>query len=180
MANSKNNKTNKKSMLGKKNTRNIIIGLSTIVILVAGIFIVKGITVPNAEASQQGVPQQGADITITKNQITETATFIPYNAGGVKMELIAVKAPDGTIRTAFNTCQVCYDSGRGYYKQEGDELVCQNCGNRFKISAVEKQKNGCNPVPILDENKTDNGTTITIPQSYLNQNKELFSNWKKA
>jgi uncharacterized membrane protein len=40
--------------------------------------------------------------------------------------------------------------------------------------------NGCNPVPILDENKTDNGTTITIPQSYLNQNKELFSNWKKA
>lgn len=180
MANSKQNKSNNKSMPSKKNTRNIIIGLSTIIILVAGIFIVKGITVPKAEASQQGVSQQGADITITKSQITETATFIPYNAGGVKMELIAVKAPDGTIRTAFNTCQVCYDSGRGYYKQQGDELVCQNCGNRFKISAVEKQKNGCNPVPILDENKTDNGTTITISQSYLNQNKELFSNWKKA
>ncbi len=180
MANSKNNKTNNKSMLGKKNTRNIIIGLSTIIILAAGIFTVKGITEPKAETSQQGVSQQGADITIKKSQITENATFIPYNAGGVKMELIAVKAPDGTIRTAFNTCQVCYDSGRGYYKQQGDELVCQNCGNRFKISAVEKQKNGCNPVPILDENKTDNGTTITIPQSYLNQNKGLFSNWKKA
>lgn len=36
-----------------------------------------------------------------------------------------------TIRTAFNTCQVCYSSGRGYYVQEGNVLVCQNCGNRF-------------------------------------------------
>ena len=45
------------------------------------------------------------------------------------MEIVAVKALDGSIRTAFNTCQVCYNSGRGYYQQEGNELVCQNCGN---------------------------------------------------
>ena len=33
------------------------------------------------------------------------------------LEVLAVKAPDGTIRTAFNTCQVCYGSGRGLYRQ---------------------------------------------------------------
>ena len=95
------------------------------------------------------------------------------------MELIAVKAPDGTIRTALNTCQVCYDSGRGYYVQEGDELVCQNCGNRFQISQVEKQKNGCNPVPILEDSKTDDGTTITVSKDFLQQSKTLFENWKR-
>jgi uncharacterized membrane protein len=95
----------------------------------------------------------GNDIVIKKSEITDLATFIPYQAGNVKMEVIAVKAPDGTVRTAFNTCQVCFDSGRGYYVQEGDELVCQNCGNRFNISKIEKQKNGCNPVPILEEDK---------------------------
>lgn len=29
------------------------------------------------------------------------------------------------IRTAFNTCQVCYSSGKGYYVQSGNVLVCQ-------------------------------------------------------
>ena len=96
------------------------------------------------------------------------------------MEIIALKAPDGTIRTAFNTCQVCYDSGRGYYVQEGDVLVCQNCGNRFSADQVELVKGGCNPVPILAENKTDNGATITIPKDFLEQNKDLFGNWRKS
>jgi len=40
------------------------------------------------------------------------------------MEVLALKAKDRTIRTALNTCQVCYASGKGYYVQEGDVLVC--------------------------------------------------------
>ena len=39
------------------------------------------------------------------------------------IEVLAVKSSDGTIRTAFNTCQVCYASGRGYYIQQGDGLI---------------------------------------------------------
>jgi len=96
------------------------------------------------------------------------------------MEVIAVKAPDGTIRTAFNTCQVCYSSGRGYYVQEGNELVCQNCGNRFNISKVDIIKGGCNPVPILASDKQDSGGKITISQNFLTQNVGLFGNWKTA
>jgi uncharacterized membrane protein len=75
-----------------------------------------------------------SDIVIAKSGVMETAKFIPASVDGTQMEVIVVKAPDGTIRTALNTCQVCYDSGRGYYKQDGDVLVCQNCGNRFKMS----------------------------------------------
>ncbi len=120
----------------------------------------------------------GAGISINKSEITSTAKFIPYQAGDTKMEVLAVQAPDGTIRTALNTCQVCFDSGRGYYKQEGDVLVCQNCGNRFKISQIEKEKNGCTPVPILEGDKTDDGTTISISADFLEQYKELFANWK--
>jgi len=165
----------KQKPMNKKNTRNILIGFSALIILVAVFFALKGIT-----GVKPISPATGTDIKITKSQITETAQFIPYKSGGTNMELVAVKAPDGTIRTAFNTCQVCANSGRGYYKQEGDELVCQNCGNRFKTSEVEKQKNGCNPVPILDESKTDDGTTITISQSFMDQNKSLFGNWKKG
>ena len=118
------------------------------------------------------------NIVIPKSEVTEIAKFYPVVVDGINIEVLAVKAPDGTIRTAMNTCQVCYDSGRGYYKQEGNELVCQNCKNRFKISQVEKIKGGCNPVPILEGNKTDDGTNITISGDYLEQNKDLFSKWK--
>ncbi len=127
-----------------------------------------------ADTPETNESGNGEGITIVKKDITETATFIPYKIGNTKMEIVAVKAPDGTIRTALNTCQVCWDSGRGYYKQEGDELVCQNCSNRFKISQIEKIKNGCNPVPITEEEKTDNGDTITITGDNLAKYKNFF------
>jgi uncharacterized membrane protein len=119
-------------------------------------------------------------IIIKKKDITETATFIPYSVNGLKMEIIAVKASDGTIRTALNTCQVCYRSGRGYYKQEGDVFVCQNCGNRFRVDQVEKLKGGCNPVPILEGDKTDLGATIGISKQYLADVSPYFKVWKRA
>lgn len=118
-------------------------------------------------------------IVIEKTNVTNVATFIPYTANGTKMEIIAVRASDGTIRTALNTCQVCYRSGRGYYKQEGDAFVCQNCGNRFKADQLEKVKGGCNPVPILSSDKTDLGDTIGISKSFLESAAPYFARWKK-
>ena len=132
-----------------------------------------------AAASTEAPVPQGSGLVIQIKDITETATFYPAQVDGVKMEVLAVKAPDGTIRTAFNTCQVCYDSGRGYYVQEGDVLVCQNCGNRFRTSDVEKVRGGCNPVPILEEEKIVDENTITIPAELMQKAKVLFADWKR-
>ncbi len=120
----------------------------------------------------------GADLVIPVSEITETATFYPLEIEGTKMEVLAVKAPDGTIRTAFNTCQVCYSSGKGYYKQDGDVLVCQNCGNRFSMNDVEVTKGGCNPVPITAEHKTVTDESITISYDFLNEARVIFANWR--
>lgn len=107
------------------------------------------------------------------------ATFIPYSFNGLKMEIIAVRASDGTIRTALNTCQVCFRSGRGYYKQVGDVFVCRNCGNRFRVDQVEKIKGGCNPVPILEGDKADLGDSIGISRQYLVDASPYFKVWKR-
>ena len=119
-----------------------------------------------------------SDIVIQTKDITETPSFYPASIDGVDLEVLAVKASDGTIRTAFNTCQVCYNSGKGYYKVEGDELVCQNCGNRFGMDDVEVTKGGCNPVPITDEYKTVTDDTITISKDILSQATAIFAEWK--
>jgi Predicted membrane protein len=118
------------------------------------------------------------DLIIQTKDVTKNPTFYPVKIDGTDMEVIAVKASDGSIRTAFNTCQVCNNSGKGYYKVEGNQLVCQNCGNRFGIDDVEVARGGCNPVPISDQFKTVSDNTITISKDVLNQAKVLFQNWK--
>ncbi|MDR1068306.1 MAG: DUF2318 domain-containing protein, partial [Clostridiales Family XIII bacterium] len=118
----------------------------------------------------------GESLVIPLTDISETAAFYPISVGGTTMEVLAVKAPDGTIRTAFNTCEVCYDSGQGYYKQEGNVLVCQNCGNRFETAQVEVQANGCNPWPIFAEDKTVTDESITISYDFLAASTQVFAN----
>jgi uncharacterized membrane protein len=120
------------------------------------------------------------DLVIRVSEITENAVFYPVDIEGTRIEVLAVKAPDGTIRTAFNTCQVCYGSGKGFYKQQGTVLVCQNCGNRFRMSQVEKRSGGCNPVPIFAANKTVTDTTITISRDYLVKARDIFARWRRS
>ncbi|MDR2784776.1 MAG: DUF2318 domain-containing protein [Treponema sp.] len=125
-------------------------------------------------------PVADQDLVIKTAEVTENAVFYPVDIGGTRLEVLAVKAPNGTIRTAFNTCQVCYGSGRGFYKQQGTVLVCQNCGNRFRMSQVEVRSGGCNPVPIFPANKTVTDTTITISRDFLNEAKGIFARWKRG
>jgi uncharacterized membrane protein len=129
-----------------------------------------------SSAKAEILPDGGLFIPV--DEVTEKAVFYPLKIDGIDMEVFAVKAPDGTIRTAFNTCQVCYDSGAGYYVQEGDVFVCQNCGNRFRTRDIEIVKGGCNPVPILSEHKTVDEKGITISKALLSEAKVIFRNWK--
>lgn len=119
-----------------------------------------------------------ADLVIPAADVTEQVSFYPVTVDGTQLEVLAVKATDGTLRTAFNTCQICYGSGRGYYKQTANGLQCQNCGNVFSVDHVEVEAGGCNPWPIFDENKTTDDTGITIPLSFLQESAQIFENWK--
>ena len=137
------------------------------------------------EASEAGEDENqevsissGESLTIPVSDLTESAAFYPVNVDGTEMEVIAVKTSDGKIRTAFNTCQVCYDSGNGYYKQEGDKLVCQNCGNSFTMDQVGETAGGCNPWPILESDRTLADDEIQISYDFLKDSADIFSNWK--
>ena len=162
----------KKNIPVKKNYK-VLIGAGFVVVVIAVVLIVKGLS-----GGKPSSLNSNGDLLIPKEGISATATFFPYKADGTKMEVLALKASDGTIRTAFNTCQVCYSSGRGYYKLDGNTLVCQNCGNRFQPDQVEKEQGGCNPVPIFDGNKTDDGQNIVISKEFLQKAAVIFQNWK--
>ncbi|MCF8020595.1 MAG: DUF2318 domain-containing protein [Vallitaleaceae bacterium] len=165
-------KTNKQS-----NKRNgLYLGSGLIVIL-----LVVALTLGTSKdpAPEVLVSNTAGELIIDKADITKTASFYPYESNGTYMEIIAVRANDDTVRTALNTCQVCYNSGRGYYEQLGNVLICNNCGNQFTIDQIELIKGGCNPVPIVDDMKTENDTTIAINPESLAAFEPLFGNWKK-
>ena len=126
-----------------------------------------------------GTITPAGELQIPKKEVTATAKFYGYKLGNVQIEVLALRAPDGTIRTAFNTCQVCYNSGRGYYTQAGSVLVCNNCGNRFAAAQVELIKGGCNPVPISRDLKREDAEFIYIPKTIFEQARPLFLKWKK-
>lgn len=132
----------------------------------------------SASAKEAEVISSGDNLVIPVGDISEKASFYPVDVDGVSLEVVAVKASDGTIRTAFNTCQICYSSGRGYYEQSGDVLICQNCGNQFAMDHVEIESGGCNPWPIFADDKTVDDDNISISYDFLKESTGIFANWK--
>lgn len=169
------NNTNKKQT-SKKSI--IIAAVAVILVVVAIILNLPGKSSPEQGTSTEIPVTKDSDLVIQTKDVTDQPSFYPAEINGVKLEVIAVKASDGTIRTSFNTCQVCYNSGKGYYKVEGNELVCQNCGNRFGFDDVEVTKGGCNPVPITSDYKTVTDDTITVTKDLLAQATQIFADWK--
>jgi len=75
------------------------------------------------------------------------ARHYEYSADGITIRYFILKSADGVIRAAFDACDVCWPSGKGYY-QEGDEMICRNCGRRFSSNKINEVKGGCNPAPL--------------------------------
>lgn len=124
--------------------------------------------------------QPGESLDIPLEELSTAARFYPVEVNGTQMEIIALEDASGEIRTAFNTCQICYLSGRGYYEQEGSVLVCQNCGSQFTADQVGVQAGGCNPWPILPEDRTVTGETLSISYDTLDEATQIFADWKAA
>jgi uncharacterized membrane protein len=81
------------------------------------------------------------------------ARFFQLDGGsGVTIRYYAVKAPDGSLKTAFDACDACWAEGKGY-KQAGAVMICQNCRRKFEIARIGEIHGGCNPAALKSELK---------------------------
>ncbi len=73
------------------------------------------------------------------------AHYYSLEDGGKTIAFFAVKASDGSIRTAFDACDSCYRAKKGY-EQQGDKMNCKNCNQKFAINRLgPNATGGCNP-----------------------------------
>lgn len=92
--------------------------------------------------------------------------FTIQSEKGVDVEFFVVKSHDGIIRAAIDACDVCYRAGKGYV-QEGNVMVCTNCGMRFATDRINEVKGGCNPAPLT---RTIESGNLVISMADINAN----------
>ena len=85
---------------------------------------------------------------------------------GIMTKFFVIKSQDGIIRAAIDSCDVCYKSGKGYV-QQGDVMVCTNCGRRFATDRINEVKGGCNPAPLL---RKIEGGNLVVSMKDINAN----------
>lgn len=115
--------------------------------------------------------QGGSDVTIPVADVGDGAVhFFASDVGGTEVRYFVVKAADGSLKTAFDACEVCYRAKKGY-TQEGDAVRCNNCGRVFPTDSIGVERGGCNPSPIK---ATTAGATLTIPVDQIEAGVRFF------
>lgn len=99
------------------------------------------------------------------------AHFYKYEDGGKEITFFAVKSADGSIKIAFDACDACYKSKKGY-EQQGDKMNCKNCNQKFAINRLgPNATGGCNPGYLPHQLK---GSTISISVNDLKGGARYF------
>ena len=88
------------------------------------------------------------------------ARHFDFQDGDTTIRYFVIKSADGVVRAAFDACDVCWPAGKGYY-QEGDVMVCRNCGRKFASNLVNEVQGGCNPAPL--KRVVENGMLVIRP-----------------
>ena len=118
-----------------------------------------------ASAEKNAAPQPADQVTYATTLFTGgQAQFFEYQDGGITIKYFIVKGSDGMIRAAFDACDVCWREGKGY-RQEGGDMICNNCGRHFKISMIGQVQGGCNPSPL--NNRIENNNVIIALKDIL-------------
>lgn len=99
------------------------------------------------------------------------ARFYTAKVNGTAVTFFILTTPDGVTRSAFDACDVCYPAGKGY-EQDGPDMVCRNCGLRFREDLVGGVRGGCNPSPLAHELADGN---IRITEAALREGLRFFS-----
>jgi uncharacterized membrane protein len=123
------------------------------------------------EAATATAAAPSGDVTIPISQVNDgKAHFYSFNSGGTTVKYFVLADKNGKVRVALDACEVCFAQKKGYH-QEGDTMVCNNCGKVFPSDQINVITGGCNPIPV---DKTIAGGQLTITTDSLAQGVQYF------
>jgi uncharacterized membrane protein len=164
---------------GASGTTQILVIVIAALVGVAAYLVTSGLdgspTAPSVASGQTEVKAVSDDgigaVSLPLSELTGKAAFYEYKtASGKEVRFFAMRSSDGVYRAALDSCDVCFAAKQGYH-QEGDDMVCNKCGNHFHSSQINEVRGGCNPVGL--ERKVT-GDRLVIKSSELEQGVEYF------
>jgi uncharacterized membrane protein len=137
----------------------LIAGLATVVLLAGAALWYFSAQSPQSPANPTATANTIGDIVSMPLSTFDDgkAHYFVHRHGDIAIRYFVLKSADGVLRAAFDACDVCWPAGKGY-AQDGEFMVCRNCGQRFHSAKINEVKGGCNPAPL--ERRFENGMLV--------------------
>ena len=103
-----------------------------------------------AEAKAEPAPAQVLDavngqVRIPLSTLTDQSLhFYTADVNGTVVRFLVIHQMNGDYAVALDACQIC---GRSGYRQEGQNIICRNCGASIYAPSIG-ERGGCNPIPV--------------------------------
>ena len=159
---------NKRMLIG-----GVVTGILVVVVAAVSAGMLDGLfkKSPAESAKAAGVVETADAVRIPlKSLDSGKAHFLSLESEGRQLYYFALKSRDGAYRAALDACDVCFKSNRGY-RQEGDLMVCNNCGQTFPSNRIGEIKGGCNPHPLA---RRIEGRYLVIGKADIVARKDYF------
>ena len=165
---------------GKKSKMPLIITLVAAAIMAGGaVYFLGGEKEAGPVSATAAVTQNSATEFVynTSDFADGKAKYYSYKTPqGLDIRYFLLKSSDGVIRAAFDSCDTCWSAGKGY-RQEGDFMVCNNCGLRFASVKINEIKGGCNPAPLT---RATRGDKIVVKVKDIIEQGSFYFNYNRS
>lgn len=101
--------------------------------------------VTNAQSPATILRAKNGEVSIPLSALRDTNMhFYTADVNNVAIRFFIIHENGGDYIVALDACQICGWAG---YRQQGQNVVCRNCGATIYIPSIG-QKGGCNPIPV--------------------------------
>ncbi|HTW22842.1 MAG TPA: Fe-S-containing protein [Candidatus Baltobacteraceae bacterium] len=109
----------------------------------------------NQPSPAKELTADNGEVRISLTDLTDQSVhFYDADVNNTEIRFMVIHQTNGNYAVALDACEICGWAG---YKQEGQNVICRNCGATIYIPSIG-EKGGCNPIPVKSE--VENGQVI--------------------
>jgi uncharacterized membrane protein len=99
----------------------------------------------NAQEPAKVLVAQNNQVRIPLGDLQDTSVhFYTADVNDTVIRFMVIHRGNGDYATALDACEICGTTG---YRQEGQNVICRNCGATIYIPSIG-ESGGCNPIPV--------------------------------
>jgi FTR1 family protein len=116
-----------------------------------------------APVRAQVLVAQNGQVNIPLSELTDSSLhFYTADVSGTVIRFLVIHKQNGDFAAALDACQICGTAG---YRQEGQNVICRNCGAAIYIPSIG-ESGGCNPIAV--KSRVEGGQVIVDVSALAN------------